>query len=197
MGGREVTMKVRAILALALASVACSSAKSGGTDTDAGSGSSSGGVVDGGGSGTIAGEAVDASFTHAAGSLWIGAPDDPMTTVVYIFSNPIKCSELAMPGWDQRITDRTQILEMKAFGTTPGMFTVVTTVTPAPGEAVVNYTLSSTAGTPAEQVGSGGTITIVAFSGHTDVTGNFNLQFGNGMLTGSFDAAYCPGGHEP
>jgi hypothetical protein len=191
---------MRAWMFLAIALVACSSSSGSSTGPDGGAttGDAAGqGSSDAGGTGTIDGEAADASFTHAANSLWLGAPDSPATIVVYIFSNPVACSELAMPGWDTRVTDRTQILEMKMFGTTPATYTVVTTMTPAPGESVVNYTLSSQTGVPTEQFGTGGSVTVTAINANTRANGNFNLQFGSGSLSGSFDAAFCPGGHEP
>jgi len=46
---------------------------------------------------------------------------------------------------DMRIANKTQFLEIEDLpAKTPGTFAAVTTVTPAPGEASVNYTLSST-----------------------------------------------------
>ncbi len=180
-------------------------ADSGGTGTpraDAGSnggGSDSGSSVSdaGGGSGSVDGSVGGTPFGGAAASLWLGSPDDPATTVVYLFSKPVACSELATPGWDTRIANGTQMLEMKMFGTSPATYKVVTTQTPAPGEAAVNYTLSATSGTPAEQVGSGGTITLTKTTAGVRATGSFALNFATSNLAGTFDAAFCAGGHEP
>jgi len=177
----------------ALALAACAGSK----DPPAGPGTS-GRLPDGGlGTGSIEGGAADAAFTSAATTLWLGAPDSAATTVVYVFSNRIQCSELASAGWDTRIRDKTQILEIKMFGVTPQTYAAVATMTPAPGEASVNYTLSSTTGVPIEQFGNGGTVTLAALNAQSDATGAFDLHFGSSALSGTFDAAFCPGGHEP
>lgn len=162
------------------------------TSPDAGPGPTSGT-----GTGTITGTVAGVAFGTVATALWAGAPDDPATTVVYVFSKPVACSELGSPGWDTRIADGTSVLEMKAFGTMPGAFKVVTTLTPAPGEASVNFTLSSTSGTPKEEGSTGGTVTLTAVMPGVSATGSFMLTFGTSTLSGSFDAAFCPGGHEP
>ncbi|HEY8040761.1 MAG TPA: hypothetical protein VIF15_13240 [Polyangiaceae bacterium] len=192
---------------LLVAAIACGGTSStgitdggGGGDSGSSSGGGSGGSSsgsDGGGGTTISGSGDGTPFTNAATALWLGAPDSAATTVVYVFSNPVQCSDLATPGWDKRITDKTQFLEMKMFGTAPATFTVTTSVTPAPGEASVNYTLSSQTATPVETGGTGGTVVLTTVNASTDVTGTFDLQFGTNKLTGTYDATYCPGGHEP
>lgn len=151
----------------------------------------------GSGTGTVTGSVAGAPFGPVATALWAGAADDPATTVVYVFSKPVACAELATPGWDTRITNGTSVLEMKSFGTTPGSYTVVTTLTPAPGEASVNYTLSSTTGTPKEDGSSMGTVTLTTLTPNVSAKGSFTLAFGTSSLSGSFDAVFCPGGHEP
>lgn len=205
-----------ALAACGAAAIACgsstgsgSSGTSGSTTGDSGGGTGSdaspndGGTADvvtppaGSGSGTVTGSVGGAPFGTVATVLWAGAPDDPATTVVYVFSKPVECSELATPGWDTRITNGTSVLEMKSFGTTPGTYKVVSTLTPAPGEASVNYTLSSTTGTPKEDGSTGGTVTLTALTPNTSAKGSFMLTFASGPLTGTFDAVYCPGGHEP
>jgi hypothetical protein len=151
----------------------------------------------GSGTGMVTGTVGGAPFGAVATALWAGAADDPATTVVYVFSKPVACSELATPGWDTRITNGTSVLEMKSFGTKPGSYTVVTTLTPAPGEASVNYTLSSTMGTPKEDGSTKGTVTLTTLTPSTSAKVSFTLTFASGPLSGTFDAVYCPGGHEP
>lgn len=150
------------------------------------------------GAGDVSGSVGGTTFDTAASAYVIGAPDDPATTVVYVFSSPVACSELATPGWDRRISNATSVLEMKLFGLAPATFTVVTTATPAPGEAAVNYTLSSTTGTPVETASRSGTITLATIAAMGPATGSFNLVFiGTDHLMGHFNATFCPGGHEP
>lgn len=154
-------------------------------------------VPDGGGTGTVSGSADGAPFGSVATSYVIGAPDSASTTVVFVFSKPVACADLGSPGWDRRITDATQFLEIKFFGTAPGTFRAVTTVTPAPGEASVNYTLSSTSSTPREIGSSGGAATLGALVPNASATGSFSLEFDTNRLNGTFSAVFCPGGHEP
>jgi hypothetical protein len=136
-------------------------------------------------------------FTTSTTALWLGKPDSAATEVVYVFSKPVDCAILGAPGWDTKITSDTQVLEMKVFGTAPGTFKVVKNANPATGQAVVNYTLSKMVGTPAETVGSGGTVTVTAIAAGKDITGSFALTFGADSLDGTFDAVFCPGGVEP
>jgi len=144
------------------------------------------------------GSADGTPFTNATTVLWIGAPDSAASTVVYVFSAPIKCSEISKVGWDTRVADKTQALELKMIGTTaPATFTVVMSPTPAPGQASVNYTLTSQTGTPGEVISSGGTVTLSALKASTSATGSFDLQFGANALKGAFMATYCATGVEP
>jgi hypothetical protein len=176
------------------------STDTGGTDAVGGSDVSAdadSGGGDAGGSNTITGTADGTPFTTVATSLWIGAPDDPATTVVYVFSKPVKCSDISSPGWDTRITNATQFLEMKMFGTKVATYKVTTSKTPAAGDASVNYTLSTTTGTPAETVGNSGTVTLATITAKTNVTGNFALKFGTHDVSGTYDATFCAAGTEP
>jgi hypothetical protein len=143
--------------------------------------------------------AAGKQFVGVRTAYWIGAPDSSATTVVYMFGGPVACSDLQTPGWDARIADGTQVLEMKMFGTTaPATFTVTPSPTPAPGEAAVNYTLSSTTGTPMETSASGGKIHLLSLSPGMNAAGTFQLVYANGgSLMGDFEAISCPGGHEP
>jgi hypothetical protein len=173
-----------------------------GGSSGAGGSGGSGGVGGSGGSGGASGNSISGMigstpFNSVSAALWIGAPDSASTTVVYLFDHPVQCSELASPGWDGRITNGTQVLEMKMIGTTVRAYTVTTSATPAPGEASVNYTLSSQTGTPAEMISNGGTVTLSTLTPTTTATGSFNITFSSGSLMGTFAAAYCPGGHEP
>ena len=169
--------------------------------TDSGSDTGASTQDAGTGSATVMGSADGTPFTTAAMAILLGSPDSATSTVVYVFSKPVMCSDLATPGWDKRITNATQFLELKMEGLAPATFNVVTTPTPAPGEATVNYTLSTTTGVPVETVGSGGTVTLTKLTAMTGASGSFAIKFANdagtNTLTGTYDAVFCPGGHEP
>ncbi|MCB9778913.1 MAG: hypothetical protein H6742_10150 [Alphaproteobacteria bacterium] len=150
------------------------------------------------GSGSISGS-YDGRPFDTVGATWrIGEPDDPdQTMVVYVFDNPIPCADIAEPGWDTAITDQTQAVEIKLVGLEAGTYPLTAGRTPGPGEADVNYTLSSTTGTPAEISADSGAIVVDSTDGDGAV-GSFELVFATGdTLTGTFDATPCPTGSEP
>ena len=178
---------------------ACGSSDAGdGADNPTDTGDAALDVTDDGptGAGTVTGSADGSPFSSAGGALLIGAPDSASTTVVFLFSKPVHCSALASPGWDRRIDVGTQILELRMFGTSPGTFRAVTTTTPAPGEASVNYALSSTA-PPIEITAASGGVTLTTLTPNAVAGGSFDLRFGGNALSGTFDAAFCLAGHEP
>src|SRR5258708_7258229 len=149
-------------LASMLAACGSSSSNSGGSGGGGGGAGGAGGSGGAGGTGgsggagnTIMGTVNGMGFNTVQTALWIGKPDSATTTVVYMFSNAVNCADIGAPGWDGRITDKTQVLEMKAFGTTPMMYTVTSPPTPAPGEASVNHSLTPHDGTSVETIASG------------------------------------------
>lgn len=150
------------------------------------------------GSGTIAGSFDGRAFDTVAASWRIGEPDDPdQTMVVYVFDQPISCADIADAGWDTRITDQTQAVEIKVVGTTAGDYPLAAGRTPGPGESDVNYTLSSTTGTPGETSADTGDVVIDTADAGT-ATGSFDLTFPSGdTLVGTFNASACSQGSEP
>lgn len=164
----------------------------------AGGASAAGGSAGGTASGTtIMGSFMGMPFTTAPTALWIGMPDSNQTEVVYVFSNPVDCATLGAAGWDAKIPNNTQVLEMKEFGTSPAAYTVVKSATPKAGEASVNHTLSKTTPPSAESPGTAGTVTIATINAGKNITGSFDVKFNADALTGTFDATFCPGGVEP
>jgi len=193
------------LFALLVAASGCSNSKSDAADAPDSPNGTGGGTASGScpgngdrqsGSGTVSGAAEGHTFDAVASARWIGSPDSGDTTVVYLFSQPTACADLCSTGWDARVQDQNQIVELKLFGTAPGSFTVVTTATPAPGEASVNTTFVSS-GNPNEQSASGGTVELGTLIASQAAQGSFSLELGADTLSGDFDAAFCPGGHEP
>lgn len=171
------------------------SVSDGGTTTDGGTDTDGGTTIP---ANSVSGSVAGATFNTVVSSWMLGAPDDPAnTTVVYLFSKKVDCSELSPPGWDTRITNGTQFLEVKMMGTAPATYTVTTSLTPAPGEASVNYTLSSRTGTPVETGGTSGKVVLKTLNVSSSGTGTFDLKFGKESISGTFDAPYCPTGNEP
>jgi len=164
--------------------------------TMAACGGSDGGDV--GGSGSVAGTLDGRSFDSVAAAYLIGSPDDPKrTSVVYVFDAPIACSELSSPGWDESVANATQSLEMKLIGKSPATYPIPADGTPATGESDVNYTVTSTSGTPSEVSALSGSVTLDGVEDGTSASGSFALTFPGGDVSGSFDAVWCADGHEP
>jgi hypothetical protein len=131
-----------------------------------------------------------------------------------MFNAAVSCHDAALGfgamGWDGKLPDKTQFLELKAYGPTtgtsppvmPGTFTVVNpspTTTPSPGQAVANHSLSHPTGTAsAETITSNGTLMITSIVDKASTAGSFTLHFPNNeTLTGTFNAGYCDIGVEP
>lgn len=141
--------------------------------------------------------------------MWIGNPDTPGTTVIYLLSKPYPCSATAWAkasGWDTKVPAGTLMLEFKLAAPPPTifptMYTVITTnpALPAPPTAGNGFAFwNSFTSTPAigETSASGSNVTVTAMNANTNVTGTFNLMFGANPLTGSFDAKYCAPAGEP
>jgi hypothetical protein len=137
-------------------------------------------------------------WNRVASTFWIGKPDNPSTTVVYLFSKPVVCSDLVALGWDTRIPNDTQVLQLKMIGTGPATYRVTTSPTPAPGDAVAIHMFSRQSSASIAQSASGGTATLSAVASGTKVTGSFAVNFGpSNSLNGTYDAAFCAGGMEP
>jgi hypothetical protein len=145
---------------------------------------------------TIVGSADGKPFTNAA-AFFIESPDVDSTTVIYVFSRPMRCLDLSFSGWDQELPQQTTFLELKVFAREPGALPAVTAEAPGPGEAVASYTRSAGAATPNETRATGGTVTLAAFAPGTSATVTFSLVFGTHRLMGNVTAVYCLGGHEP
>lgn len=152
-----------------------------------------------GGGGTISGSFAGRAFNAVAASYRIGAPDDPAhNIVIYVFDKAVGCNEISDTGWDTAIANETQAIEMKLIGTTAGDYVVALGPTFSQGQASVNYTLSSTTGTPTEVAATGGSIKLEKLDSAGGGVGTFNLSFASGdALTGTFNAISCAGGHEP
>ncbi len=150
------------------------------------------------GAGNVSGVLDGRAFDTVGAVYLIGAPDDPaQTTVIYVFDAPVACSALAEPGWDTRITDDSQALEMKLIGTAPASFPIAPDGRPSAGQCDVNYTVTSTTATPTEVSARSGAVVLSALEGGKDADGTFDLTFASGSVSGSFHGSFCADGHEP
>ncbi len=147
--------------------------------------------------GTIAGAAGGVPFTHVAAAFVIESPDSDATTVVYLFSNPVRCLDLSFSGWDRAVSNGTLVLELKLLGKAPGTFISVTDPTLSVREAAAEWMRTSADPPPVEVRSKGGFIKLETLSARGPATGGFSLDFGVSRLTGTFNAAFCAGGHEP
>jgi len=147
--------------------------------------------------GTIAGAAGGTPFTRVAAAFVIESPDADATTVVYLFSNPVRCLDLSFSGWDRTVENGTLVLELRLLGKAPGSFLAVTDPTFSAHEAAAEWMRTSADPPPVDVRSKGGWITLDSLSPRGPATGTFSLDFGASQLAGSFKAAFCAGGHEP
>ena len=128
------------------------------------------------------------------GALWIGMPDDPSQTVLYVFNKPIECIDISTSGWDARLPMGTQFFEIIAGDTVPATYAVAS----MPGKLQATVTFSYAGGMmPTEKVGSSGKVVIDAFTMSAHAVGTFDVTVTGGALKGSFDATSCASGREP
>lgn len=187
-----------------------------GTSFDAGTGGG-GGVASGGGGGAAAGGGAQATFIDGGlggrpfgpvlGGWFIGHPDAPQTTVIYLFDRFVDCHDATVRfgtlGWDLRLPMPTSFLELKPVGPRPvqapptpaGDYVITMSMTPASGEAVVNHSAVS-AGAANEVFATSGVVTVQSISA-ADVSGRFTAVFPAGSLQGSFSVGFCDVGVEP
>ena len=135
-------------------------------------------------------------FATPVSALWI---DSGMNTrTIFLFSRTMPCSSIQTPGWDAdgRLPSGAQVVELKVWGTMPASFKVVTTLTPAAGEASCSFTVAMPGAT--DTVARGGTVEICSIAANANATGAFALTFAaGGIANGTFNATFCAGGQEP
>ena len=148
------------------------------------------------GSGVITGSADGRPFTDAAAFV-IESPDVESTTVIYIFSKPVRCVDLSFSEWDRHLPRGTTFLTLKISGPAQRQLNAVKTETPGPGEAVANYARSAAPEIPNETRATSGSVTLMTFVPRSFATVSFLLAFGSNPLIGDITATFCPGGHEP
>jgi hypothetical protein len=149
-------------------------------------------------------------WTNLAQATWIGHPDSPGTTVIYLLSKPSPCSATAWAGgsgWDAKVPAGTVMMEFKIAAPPPTTFPTKYTVPltnptlaapPTAGKAFAIWNDQTGSPAVAETSATGADLTVTALNANTNVTGTFNLTFAGGhTLTGSFDAQWCAGAGEP
>lgn len=146
---------------------------------------------------SISGTAMGQPFSEVGATWYIGKPDTPTDTVVFVFNMPVACDQITKAGWDSKLPKGALSLEMGMKGSKLDTYPVVSTPTPAPGEAFVNISL--TKGSGANEVGAlSGKLVLEQYVAQTSAKGSFELVLPGGeQLNGTFDAKYCAGGREP
>jgi hypothetical protein len=123
----------------------------------------------------------------------IESPESDNTTVIYLTSTPVGCVDLSFSGWDRMIGAGTSILQLKVPGMRPGRYRVVM----PPTEATAKWMQSEGARPSSEMDSEGGWISVDAVSARGAAMGTFVVDFAAGRLAGTFNANFCPNGHEP
>jgi hypothetical protein len=98
-------------------------------------------------------------------------------------------------GWDERIKNNTQMLEIALTGTTPGTYPISVEPEPPEGEATLAAKYKTADGLQ-ESVATAGSVTIDSIDGDS-VVGSFDVTFPDGQASGTLSAANCSEGREP
>ncbi len=151
------------------------------------------------GSGTISGIAPDNKpFTTLVAGYIIGHPKFAQETSIYMFSGPIKCSDLGYPGWGEWITAGTQCMELQLPARATGMYAVQGSDPPQPQTGFGRYRYGEGSGGELTGNGMGGTIEVTGIGGDGSISGTFDVTFPlHGPLVGTFTAVACPTGWYP
>ena len=123
-------------------------------------------------------------------------PDSEETTVVYLFSTPVRCLDLSLPDWDTSIGEANLALEVVVGGREPGMYRVVDS-SPARGEASIRTVRSPSHARSAELHAVNGWVRLEAATPGSSVKGSFEATVGASGWVARFNADDCPGGHQP
>lgn len=155
------------------------------------------GAVVGTGSGTISGTAPDGKpFTTLVAGYIIGHPKYAQETSIYMFSGPIKCSDLGYRGWGQWIAAGTQCMELQLPARATGTYAVQANDPPQPPTGFGRYRYGEGSGGELTGDGMGGTIDVTSVGG--SISGTFDISFPlHGPLVGTFTAVDCPTGWYP
>ena len=134
------------------------------------------------GKNVVSGSADSKPFQNVAASWVIESPDAEGSTVVYLFSTPVRCVDLSFSGWDRALEDGTTILAIEVFGKEPGSYLTLPTPTPSQRAAAVAWMRPSQRGASVDVRASGGWVTLDAISTRSSVRGSFALSFGRGTF---------------
>jgi hypothetical protein len=150
------------------------------------------------GSGTISGTAPDGKeFTTLVAGYVIGHPKFAGETSIYMFSQPIRCSDLGVAGWGAWITAGTQCMELQLPANAPGTYTVQASEPPPAQSGFGRYRYGEGSGGELTGDGMGGQV-MVTSNANGSVAGSFTVSFPlHGPLVGTFTAVACPTGYYP
>ena len=152
----------------------------------------------GAGSGTISGVAPDGKpFTTLVAGYIIGHPKYAQETSIYMFSGPIKCSDLGYRGWGEWITAGTQCMEIQLPARATGTYAVQDSEPPPSPSGFGRYRYGEGSGGELTGTGVGGQLMITSATADA-ISGTFMVTFDlNGPLTGTFTAVECATGYYP
>jgi len=148
-------------------------------------------------SGTLKGAVKGYTFGKIVSVIWIGVPESPATTAIYLSDTPLTCRDVDAKGWMQTIKPGTHVFEMITTGTSLQSYATSTAKEIPAGEAEVNYILAGPA--KDETRATAGSVVLTSLYAGKSVSGTFSCSFGTGTdrLDGEFTATSCPDAHEP
>jgi hypothetical protein len=109
----------------------------------------------------------------------IESPDVRGATFVYLFSRPIRCTDLSFTGWDRTLDDGTLLLAIEMFGATPGDYLAVRGPGATDHQAIVQWIGPSKPHASGSAVADGGWVT----QGTTRARSRVDVTFGTSRVT--------------
>jgi hypothetical protein len=135
-------------------------------------------------------------IARVASAYVIESPDSDGTTVVYLFSRPVRCLDLSVPDWDRSLEEGTQVVKVTLSGGSPGRYRVLGS-TPTRGEASLEASRATPRGAVQEVRASQGWLVLDALVPRGAAAGSFGVDLDRDRWDARFEAEFCQGGHEP
>jgi hypothetical protein len=190
-----MTSKLAMLATVALLGLAgCGSdnaAPPGGSAGSAGSAGAGGGA---GSANTISGTVAGETWSTAANGLWIDDATGQQT--IFVFEKAMDCAGIQVAGWD-KAAGLGQLLEITLGALDTKTYDLA--YDPDAGR-VASAAYLSALNPNVNPTATQGSVTVASFTSNDSISGSFDATFPApqaGTLSGTFTAAYCPGGTEP
>lgn len=163
------------------------------------------------GAGTITGQGCSLQMMSTVAAAYVaGNVEFSNTAEIILFDAPVACEQLCATSWDStplpgclaamgvsRVAPGTQFVRFTMGGNTPQMYMAGNFDPPTSMQAHPRHYQIPLTGNPTQCDATGGDVTITSGAPMGPISGTFTFTLPSTMLTGTFDAAWCPTGWYP